>query len=94
MLVIENKNELVLFSGCSHHGIVNITKTITEKFPNKTINTIIVGFHLIGLPIVNTLGKPREEVISIGNTLNEKRLTVCILAIVMAQKDLTFSKPF
>ncbi|WP_285394867.1 MBL fold metallo-hydrolase [Lysinibacillus sp. fls2-241-R2A-57] len=74
VLVIENENELVLFSGCSHHGIVNITKTITEKFPNKNINATIGGFHLIGLPIVNTLGKSREEVISIGNTLNEMKI--------------------
>lgn len=74
VLVIENDNELVLFSGCSHHGIVNITKAITKKFPNKKINAIIGGFHLIGLPIVNTLGKPKEEVISIGNTLNEMKI--------------------
>ncbi|MFJ8102124.1 MBL fold metallo-hydrolase [Lysinibacillus sp. NPDC096212] len=74
VLVIESENGLVLFSGCSHHGIVNITKTITKKFPNKNINAIIGGFHLIGLPIVNTLGKPKEEVISIGNTLNEMKI--------------------
>ncbi|MFJ3387913.1 MBL fold metallo-hydrolase [Lysinibacillus sp. NPDC086135] len=74
VLVIENENGLVLFSGCSHHGIVNITETITKKFPNKNINAIIGGFHLIDLPIVNTLGKTKEEVIAIGNTLNEMKI--------------------
>jgi len=47
------------------------------------------GFHLIGLPIVNTLGTSREEVISIGNTLIEMKID-CILAIVLEQKNLTF----
>lgn len=74
VLVIENENGLVLFSGCSHHGIVNIAKTITKKFPTKNINAIIGGFHLIDLPIVNTLGKTRAEVISIGHTLNEMKI--------------------
>lgn len=70
MLVIERTNGLVVFSGCSHHGIVNMAEIVLEKFPNKKIDRIIGGFHLIGLPIINTLGKSREEVILIGQTLN------------------------
>ncbi|WP_427107796.1 MBL fold metallo-hydrolase [Lysinibacillus xylanilyticus] len=70
VLVVENKKGLVIFSGCSHHGIVNIAKTVLTKFPNKNIHAIIGGFHLIGIPIINTIGKTKEEVISIGNVLN------------------------
>lgn len=71
MLVIENENGIVLLSGCSHHGIVNMAKIALSKFPNKKIDVIIGGFHLIGIPIVNTLGKTREEILSIGNVLNK-----------------------
>lgn len=71
MLVIENKNGIVLFSGCSHHGIINMAKIALDKFPNKKIDVIIGGFHLIGIPIINTLGKTKEEIISIGKKLNE-----------------------
>lgn len=71
MLVIENKNGIVLFSGCSHHGIVNMTRIASEKFPKKDIDVIVGGFHLIRIPIVNTLGKTKEEIISIGNELNK-----------------------
>ncbi|WP_332647823.1 MBL fold metallo-hydrolase [Lysinibacillus sp. 54212] len=70
MLVIERPNGLVVFSGCSHHGIVSMIETVLQKFPNKKIDKIIGGFHLIGLPILNTLGKSKEEVIRIGQTLN------------------------
>lgn len=58
MLVIENEYGIILFSGCSHHGIANMAKIALEKFPNKNIDVIIGGFHLIGIPIINTLGKP------------------------------------
>ena len=71
MLVIENKNGIVLLSGCSHHGIVNMAKIALKKFPNKNIDVIIGGFHLIGIPIINTLGKTKEEIISIGNELEQ-----------------------
>lgn len=71
MLVIESENSIVLFTGCSHHGIVNMAKIALEKFPNKKIEAIIGGFHLIGIPIVNTLGKTKEEISFIGNELNE-----------------------
>lgn len=71
MLVIENQDRLVLFSGCSHHGIVDMAKIALEKFPNKKIDVIVGGFHLIGMPIINTLGKTKEEVCLIGNELNE-----------------------
>lgn len=71
MLVIESDKGLVLFSGCSHHGIVSMAEVALKKFPGKKIDKIIGGFHLIGLPILNTLGKSEEEVLAIGDTLNE-----------------------
>lgn len=71
MLVIERGKGLVLFSGCSHHGIVSMAQIALEKFPGKQIEMIIGGFHLIGLPILNTLGKTEEEIMNIGRTLNE-----------------------
>ncbi|MFJ7949910.1 MBL fold metallo-hydrolase [Lysinibacillus sp. NPDC096418] len=71
MLVIESNKGLVLFSGCSHHGIVSMVEVALKKFPGKKIDKIIGGFHLIGLPILNTLGKTEEEVMAIGDILNE-----------------------
>ncbi|MFJ7735394.1 MBL fold metallo-hydrolase [Lysinibacillus sp. NPDC097287] len=71
MLVFEGEKRLILFSGCSHHGIVSMAEVALKKFPNKKIDTIIGGFHLIGIPILNTLGKTEKEVIAIGRKLND-----------------------
>lgn len=46
-LVFEEKNGIVVITGCSHAGICNIAECAKEKFPNKKIIDIIGGFHLI-----------------------------------------------
>ncbi len=48
MLIIEENQELTVFTGCSHNGIVNMVNKVTEEFPNKGIKRAIGGFHLIG----------------------------------------------
>jgi 7,8-dihydropterin-6-yl-methyl-4-(beta-D-ribofuranosyl)aminobenzene 5'-phosphate synthase len=45
-MVIENDNNLTVFSGCGHSGIKNIINTAKEVFPDKKISTVIGGFHL------------------------------------------------
>lgn len=50
-LVFENNGELVIFSGCSHQGIVNIVNDVIEFFPHKPIKAVIGGFHLYNLPL-------------------------------------------
>jgi 7,8-dihydropterin-6-yl-methyl-4-(beta-D-ribofuranosyl)aminobenzene 5'-phosphate synthase len=45
-MVIEDGNDLTVFSGCGHSGIKNIINTSKEVFPDKKINTVIGGFHL------------------------------------------------
>lgn len=44
-LVINNKGSLTIISGCSHRGISNIIRTVSDKF-NLTIDYVIGGFHL------------------------------------------------
>ncbi|MCE5330269.1 MBL fold metallo-hydrolase [bacterium] len=45
-LVINNDNNLTVFSGCGHSGIKNIINTAKEVFPDKKISTVIGGLHL------------------------------------------------
>ncbi|WP_105615833.1 MBL fold metallo-hydrolase [Vallitalea okinawensis] len=44
-LVIKEKQNNVLFSGCSHKGIINIVNQV-ESMLNSPINTVIGGMHL------------------------------------------------
>lgn len=51
-LVIDDNNELVVFSSCSHHGVSNIISDIKAQFPEKKIRAFVGGFHM-GNPINN-----------------------------------------
>jgi 7,8-dihydropterin-6-yl-methyl-4-(beta-D-ribofuranosyl)aminobenzene 5'-phosphate synthase len=44
-MVAKIYNELTLFSGCGHNGIVNMAITAKNTFPDAEIKTIIGGFH-------------------------------------------------
>jgi 7,8-dihydropterin-6-yl-methyl-4-(beta-D-ribofuranosyl)aminobenzene 5'-phosphate synthase len=40
-------NEVTIFTGCAHKGILNILSTISKKFADKQIKSVIGGFHLV-----------------------------------------------
>ena len=44
--VLETESGLVVFSSCSHAGVVNILREVREAFPGKQICALIGGFHL------------------------------------------------
>lgn len=68
MAIVEN-GELVIFTGCSHSGMINMVDTIAEKFPGKPIKAVIGGFHLVGLPMFNTMAGSKSEVADIGREI-------------------------
>ncbi len=45
-MLIENNNDLTVFTGCGHNGIKNIINTAKEVFSGKKISAVIGGFHL------------------------------------------------
>lgn len=44
-LILEENNKIVLFTGCSHRGIINILKQ-AEKILSKKVDVVVGGFHL------------------------------------------------
>lgn len=62
VLIIEEVDGLVVVSGCSHNGIAKIASIVLKKFPNQKIKALIGGFHLIKIPIINTVSKSRAEI--------------------------------
>lgn len=71
MIVIEEEDGIVLISGCSHHGILNMVETAQDLFPNKKIKAVLGGFHLIGSPLLNNMGDSKAQVKKIGQKLME-----------------------
>ena len=50
ILVLEDNNNLSIFSSCSHNGILNIIETVREKIQNKKVKNFIGGLHLFDPP--------------------------------------------
>jgi 7,8-dihydropterin-6-yl-methyl-4-(beta-D-ribofuranosyl)aminobenzene 5'-phosphate synthase len=68
MAIIEN-GELVIFTGCSHSGMINMIDTVTQNLPGTPVKAVIGGFHLVGLPMFNTMAGSRSEVEGIGREI-------------------------
>jgi len=46
ILIVKKQEGLVVFTGCSHKGIVNIIENIRLKIPESNISAIVGGMHL------------------------------------------------
>jgi len=69
LMVIKEEDGLVVFSGCSHNGILNMIETVNKKFAGLPIKALIGGFHLMGLPMFNTMAGSKREVADIGRQM-------------------------
>lgn len=43
---------IVVITGCSHNGVLNMVDTVKEKFPGEAVVSLIGGFHLMGIPLL------------------------------------------
>lgn len=71
LMVVKEDDGLVIFSGCSHHGVLNMVNAAMEQFPNVPVKGLFGGFHFIGLPFFNHMAESKKNVVSIGNKLLE-----------------------
>jgi 7,8-dihydropterin-6-yl-methyl-4-(beta-D-ribofuranosyl)aminobenzene 5'-phosphate synthase len=69
VMVIREEDGLVVFTGCSHHGVLNMVTAVIEEFPGESIKGLFGGFHLIGLPVLNTMAGSKRSVRDIGQAL-------------------------
>ena len=72
MMVVHDDDGMVIFTGCSHHGVLNLIDAARAQFPRVAIKAVFGGFHLIGLPFFNSMAASRSEVRNIGFQVMEK----------------------
>lgn len=69
MVVIRIGGELVVITGCSHNGTLNMVETATRHFPGMPIKALIGGFHLVEMPVIGTTVESAKEIENIALTL-------------------------
>lgn len=68
-MAIREDDELIIFTGCSHNGMLNMIDTVAKKFSGTPIKAVIGGFHLVGLPKCNTMAGTKSEIQDIAREM-------------------------
>jgi len=71
VLILIEHDGLVVFTGCSHQGILNMVEAVTRAFPGSPLKAVFGGFHLVILPTFNFMAGSREEIRGIGTRMLE-----------------------
>jgi len=70
-MAVRTNEGVVLFSGCSHHGILNILRATSQIFKGENLIATIGGTHLLDNDWYSEFETP-EEVSNIANTMSRK----------------------
>lgn len=71
MVVVREGGGLVVLSGCSHRGVLNVIETAERRCPGEPVRALIGGFHLVD-PAPGREGEPEREVARIGRVLRAR----------------------
>jgi 7,8-dihydropterin-6-yl-methyl-4-(beta-D-ribofuranosyl)aminobenzene 5'-phosphate synthase len=69
VMAIKENGKLIVFTGCSHNGILNMADTVAAVFKGVPIKAVIGGFHLIGVPPLNFMAGTKSEVEGIARSI-------------------------
>lgn len=93
ILVIKANEGLVVFSGCSHRGILNILDSVVQNFPGIPIELLVGGFHLIDSSANNTLAGSPDEIRNLGKALLDYPVKQYYTGHCTGQKAFRLLKP-
>ncbi len=71
-MVLHDDDGMVVVTGCSHSGVLNMIDAAIERFPGKRLKAVVGGFHLIGLPTADSMALSRSEVEDIGREIRAR----------------------
>jgi 7,8-dihydropterin-6-yl-methyl-4-(beta-D-ribofuranosyl)aminobenzene 5'-phosphate synthase len=62
VMAIKENNKLIIFTGCSHSGILNMVDTVAKEFKGLPVKAVIGGFHLVAAPPFNFMAGRKQEI--------------------------------
>lgn len=68
IMVIEEKDGAVIFTGCSHNGILNMVASVFRRLPGKKIKAVVGGFHMSN-PVTRRLSEKKDTITTIATKL-------------------------
>ncbi len=71
VMAIRENGRLVIFTGCSHNGVLNIIETVTRSLPGIPIKALVGGFHMVSVPPFNTMADRAVDIESVGQRVME-----------------------
>jgi len=69
VMAIKENDELVIFTGCSHNGLLNMVDTVSRVFEGVSIKAVIGGFHLVSSPRFNFMAGSKHQVEELGKSV-------------------------
>lgn len=73
-MVILSEDGLIIFTGCSHSGVLNMVDAAIAHFPGEPAKAVFGGFHLIGNPLLKSMAGTRTEVETIGREMLKRSI--------------------
>lgn len=61
---------LVVLTGCSHKGILNVVAAVKGRFPGRPIEAIVGGLHMVN-PLTRGLAGRAEDIAAAGEALRD-----------------------
>jgi len=69
VMAVRENDQLVIFTGCSHNGILNMIDTVAKEFDRLPIKAVIGGFHIVSSPPFHSMAGTRKEVEDLGRAV-------------------------
>jgi 7,8-dihydropterin-6-yl-methyl-4-(beta-D-ribofuranosyl)aminobenzene 5'-phosphate synthase len=69
VMAVKDGEALVIFTGCSHNGLLNMVDTVVHRFPGLPVKAVIGGFHLITAIPLNRMAGSKEEIEALGRAV-------------------------
>lgn len=62
VMAIKENGKLVVFTGCSHNGVLNMVNMVTQEFRGMPVKAVIGGFHIPAMPPFKIMAGSKPDI--------------------------------